>query len=80
MSRQSCAIPRCVARTKSGQIMCRDHWLLVPVTMRRRVTESWRLVCANRDPMHLPDDMARWRSAVTEASEAVMAMYSEAGS
>lgn len=80
MTNRACPVAACISRRKPGHLMCREHWYLVPVATRREVNEAWRLVNANRDPMHLPDDMARYRAVRQAAIDAVNAKYAEASS
>ena len=37
-----CPVPRCEQSRKYDQVMCRDHWLMVPHDMQQEIWSSWR--------------------------------------
>ena len=40
-----CAVPGCGVTIESGKLMCKEHWLLLPVAMRRQVKRRWNGFC-----------------------------------
>lgn len=79
MSR-SCAIPSCSVRPKTGHLMCREHWFLVPMAARQEVTEGWAALRRCQKAMDMPGRSDRYRAAIGAAVASVEAMYAEAAS
>jgi hypothetical protein len=38
----TCHLPLCEARIGRGQLMCREHWFMVPLAQRQAVNRTWR--------------------------------------
>ena len=66
MKPRLCALPGCGAPVGTGKLMCREHWYMVPLRLRRLVNRRWRAL--NRGASL--DCLKDYRRAVSLAVEA----------
>jgi hypothetical protein len=65
-------MPECRTATRTGHLMCGEHWRLVPRAAQRRVHATWRGLRNSEDrPGTFTTGLAEYRDAVQAACAAV---------
>lgn len=70
--RHRCPAPQCRVQVPGGQLVCRDHWRLVPQRLRQRLYATWRGGAGAGSPEH--------RDAMAAVIESLGAVLEDRGS
>ncbi len=64
-----CVVPSCGALVPNGRLMCKSHWLAVPLPVRDRVWSAFR--ASQESPTNAAADQAAYREAYDAAVDSV---------
>lgn len=64
-----CVVPGCGAVVPNGRLMCRGHWIAVPLPLRGRVWAAFR--ASQESPTNAAADQAAYSKAYAAAIDSV---------